>query len=146
MLTVREGGELLGVAPLMRQASDIVLMGDPDLFDYQDFLPVKGKETPFFQKAFDFLCGQEWDALSLRSVKEHSPTLEHIPRLSKERGFSVRVEPDGVTPASSLPGTWEEYVAGLGKKERHELRRKLRRLEAAGAVRQVTCKDMDSLP
>jgi CelD/BcsL family acetyltransferase involved in cellulose biosynthesis len=35
----------------------------------------------------------------------------------------------------SLPSSWEEYLQGLSGKERHEIRRKLRRLEAAGKVK-----------
>ena len=35
----------------------------------------------------------------------------------------------------NLPDDWEEYVAGLSKKHRHELRRKLRRLNTAEGVR-----------
>ncbi len=33
-----------------------------------------------------------------------------------------------------LPSTWDEYLAMLDRKQRHEVRRKLRRLEAAGNV------------
>jgi CelD/BcsL family acetyltransferase involved in cellulose biosynthesis len=36
-----------------------------------------------------------------------------------------------VAPVITLPATYEEYLAGLGKKERHETRRKRRRFEAA---------------
>jgi CelD/BcsL family acetyltransferase involved in cellulose biosynthesis len=49
-------------------------------------------------------------------------------------------------PAAALPATWDAYVDGLGKKERHELRRKLRRLEAAGEVHQKTYSDPQELP
>ena len=32
-----------------------------------------------------------------------------------------------------MPATWEDYLASLGKKDRHELRRKIRRLYDSGA-------------
>jgi CelD/BcsL family acetyltransferase involved in cellulose biosynthesis len=35
----------------------------------------------------------------------------------------------------TLPDTWDEYLTGLRKKDRHELRRKLRRLESQTAFR-----------
>ena len=31
-----------------------------------------------------------------------------------------------------LPATWDDYLGTLSKKDRHELRRKLRRLDSAG--------------
>ena len=34
-----------------------------------------------------------------------------------------------------LPATWDEYLAGLRKRDRHELRRKLRRLERTPGTR-----------
>ena len=42
----------------------------------------------------------------------------------------VEVTEEDVAPGVELPATWEDYLAGLSKKDRHELRRKLRRLES----------------
>jgi hypothetical protein len=49
-------------------------------------------------------------------------------------------QPDGLVqservyhcPSIPLPGDWETYLAGIDKKQRHEIRRKLRRLETSG--------------
>ncbi|MBM3949039.1 MAG: GNAT family N-acetyltransferase [SAR202 cluster bacterium] len=145
VLTIREGGALLGVAPMLRAGHDLFLMGEPDLFDYQDVLPVRGREEPFYRALWEFLCKQEWATLSLRSVQQASETLRYLPALCKTAGCSVQTEVDGTVPAASLPATWDAYVEGLEKKERHELRRKLRRLEAAGDVRQRTYADPQEL-
>lgn len=145
ILTIREGDTLLGVAPMLRAGRDLFLMGDPDLFDYQDVLPVRGHEEPFYQALWEFLCGQEWETLSLRSVQQASETLRCLPVLCEATGCSVQAEVDGTVPAVSLPATWDAYVDGLEKKDRHELQRKLRRLEAAGEVRQQTYSDPQSL-
>ncbi|MDA1189368.1 MAG: GNAT family N-acetyltransferase [Chloroflexi bacterium] len=139
VLTVEDGNSLLGIAPLIRQGETIYLMGDPDLFDHQDFLPVSNQEDAFYNGMFDYLCSQEWKNLSLRSLRPTSTTLKHLPELCKRHGFTFHIEEDGETPAVTLPKTWDEYVASLEKKKRHELRRKIRRLEAAGTVRQRTC-------
>ena len=37
-----------------------------------------------------------------------------------------------VAARCDLPATWDEYLGTLSKKDRHELRRKLRRLESGG--------------
>jgi CelD/BcsL family acetyltransferase involved in cellulose biosynthesis len=39
-----------------------------------------------------------------------------------------------VSPRLDLPGDWDGYLQSLSKKDRHELRRKLRRLYSAGEV------------
>ena len=53
------------------------------------------------------------------------------------RGWTLNVEREDVCPVATLPagGSIDDYLATLGKKERHEIRRKVRRAEAAGEVR-----------
>ena len=63
---------------------------------------------------------------------ESSPTLRHLPELARQRGYDVDVSEEDVTPGLELPDSWDQYLAGLTKKNRHELRRKFRRLEAVG--------------
>jgi len=43
-----------------------------------------------------------------------------------------QLEDEEVSPRIELSGDWETYLSSLGKKDRHELRRKRRRLEEAG--------------
>ena len=61
------------------------------------------------------------------------------------RGYKVDTTEASVSPVAKLPNTWEEFLSGIGKKHRHELRRKIRRLEAAGEVKQVTVRDPNGL-
>jgi CelD/BcsL family acetyltransferase involved in cellulose biosynthesis len=48
----------------------------------------------------------------------------------------VTLEREDVCPVATLPvgGTFDDYLATLGKKSRHEIRRKIRRAEAVGEV------------
>ena len=62
---------------------------------------------------------------------ESSPTLTYLPEAARRHGFHVEVEQEDVTSGIELPGTWDDYLALLSKKDRHELRRKLRRLESS---------------
>ncbi|HLZ10115.1 MAG TPA: GNAT family N-acetyltransferase, partial [Chloroflexota bacterium] len=52
----------------------------------------------------------------------------------ERRGISPELGREDVSPRLDLPGDWESYLLGLSKKDRHELRRKLRRLYSAGEV------------
>lgn len=53
-------------------------------------------------------------------------------------GIDPAVDPHSTTAVLALPPSFDEYLASIGKKERHELRRKRRRYEgAAGPLRLV---------
>jgi CelD/BcsL family acetyltransferase involved in cellulose biosynthesis len=50
-----------------------------------------------------------------------------------DMGWHAEVAPEAVAPAIECADGFEAYVAALSKKDRHELRRKMRNFEAAGA-------------
>ena len=139
ILSVREGDEIIGIAPLMTCEDRLTFTGDKELFDYFDFLVPKGNEARFYTALFDHIMDMDWQTIDLPSLPQDSPTLEYMPRLARERGLEVEVEVEETTPVAYLPDSWDEYLAGLRKKDRHELRRKLRRLEAADSPRQYSC-------
>ncbi len=122
-------GTTSAVASLARSGDSIGFVGSPDTFDYNDFLVRPGFEEAFYPALMDILDGWEWSDLRLDSLIEHSPTLAYLPDLASERGYSVETEYEDVTSGVCLPGDWEAYLALLSKKDRHELRRKLRRLD-----------------
>lgn len=132
LLAVEDGGAVLGFAPLVHRDGVLAFLGDTDLFDYHDFIVPRGNEPTFYDAVLDHLVDSGAASLDLKSVPQDSPTLELLPAAAERRGFAVELEREEVAPVAELPGTWDEFVAGLGKKYRHELRRKLRRLDAAG--------------
>jgi CelD/BcsL family acetyltransferase involved in cellulose biosynthesis len=79
-----------------------------------------------------------WAELRLEGLREQSPALSLLPALLDKAGFAVEVMPDEVSPHIPVTPTWDGYLESLNKKDRHELRRKLRRLESAGHVRLAT--------
>ena len=130
LLTVGPETAPLGIAPMSLDGDVLRFLGRTDLFDYHDFIV---GDTGFYDALADCLDGEPWRTLELESVPHDSPTLEHLPRLYRRRGYEVTVEVEDVVPGLDLPSTWDDYLAGLRRKDRHELRRKLRRLDAAGA-------------
>ena len=121
----------LGLAPLQLSGGRITFIGGTDLFDYHDFIAA---DPAFYFELFDCLESEPWDEMELSSVPEWSPTFTLLPQAARERGYAITVEEEDVVPGVALPESWEAYLAGLRKKDRHELRRKLRRLETAGPV------------
>jgi CelD/BcsL family acetyltransferase involved in cellulose biosynthesis len=138
LLSFQKDGELVGVAPLWARGDALSFLGDSDLFDYHDFIVLRGKEAPFYQSLGDYLETAPWRTVTLSSLAQGSATLEHLPPLAAAHGWQWEVAQEDVAPGVALPKTWEEYLRGLAKKDRHELRRKFRRLEARAPDRQFT--------
>ena len=129
LTSFREDGVLVGLAPLMAHNGSLSFLGDTDLWDYHDFVIAPGKESEFFSTLFATIKDQPWSEFTLASIPEDSSCLEYLPDLSKDSGYSFEKAAEDVAPGVALPATWDEYLASLSKKDRHELRRKLRRLE-----------------
>ena len=132
LLGLEERSGVTCIAPLVRRDRTISFIGGQDLFDYNDFLVSPGSEDGFYASLMDHLDDEEWDTLDLSSLQCGSLTLSYVPDLAARRGYSVQVEKEDVAPALMLPADWDSYLRLLSKKDRHELRRKLRRLESSG--------------
>ncbi|MFW6174343.1 MAG: GNAT family N-acetyltransferase, partial [Chloroflexota bacterium] len=137
LMSLRVEGEVRGVAPLVAREGEYTFLGDADLVDYHELLHAGVEDDAFYGAILERLSKcSDCTSLRLAAVPEWSPSLEALPRCARELGWRVEVSQSDVAPGLPLPGTWEEYLAGLSKKDRHELRRKMRRLESAGDVRQ----------
>ena len=135
LLSVRGGGELIGVAPLMRSGDAITFVGRSDVCDHHEITMASGRERPVLQALVEHLDTLDWSSLRLEGIPEGSATLEGLPPAASERGWKVEEPFDEESPSRSLNGDWDAYLSGLPKKDRHEIRRKLRRLMSAGEVR-----------
>ena len=136
-------GKPIGILPLLIEEKKATFIGDSDVYDYMDFPVVEGCGREFFSMAWHKLSEMDWDTLNLESIPENSPTLEYLPEMARKNGYTVDLHDSDTTPYMSLPGSWDEYLAGLRKKDRHELRRKLRRLEANADFKQYVVEISD---
>jgi CelD/BcsL family acetyltransferase involved in cellulose biosynthesis len=73
--------------------------------------------------------------MELCNIRASSPTLSVFRELAGRRGYRTAVEREDVCPVIRLPGDWEAYLASLAKKERHEIRRKMRKAETEADTR-----------
>ena len=82
-----------------------------------------------------------WDLVDLRRLRAGDAAADGLTRAFERAapgaGWVVTREREDVCPVASLPAglDFEGYLGTLGKKDRHEIRRKVRRAEAAGEVR-----------
>ncbi len=134
LLAVRDGERLAGVLPFMRDSGRITFAGDTEICDYMDVIAPDGDYAGLWTAALRSLGEEPWDEIALWAVREDSATFAALPGVCKELGLTFSAGQEDVCPQLDLPGDWEEYVSGLGKKDRHELRRKMRKLPQAGRV------------
>jgi CelD/BcsL family acetyltransferase involved in cellulose biosynthesis len=130
-----EEDRLIGIGSFYLVEETIYFNGCTEETDYLDLIVLPEAAKQSWEVILDCLTGDdfpEWTGLDFCNVPAASPTREILPRLSQSRGFHFSTEVHEVCPLIALPESFEEYLAGLDKKQRHEVRRKIRRAEEAG--------------
>src|SRR5215831_344683 len=142
LLTVRSSdGMLQGLAPLMSSNGAeapprLELLGDLELCDYLDVLMVPAQQQEVGRAIVEYLVaygGEELD-LCWQNLSQYSSTPTVFQDCLAQNGLTVEIEQIETCPTVALPTNWEAYLATLRSKDRHELRRKLRRAEAAARL------------
>ena len=137
-----DDGRLVGIAPLYfaRDQADRVVVhevGCRDVSDYLDLIIERGQEDAVYGALLDYLEREApaWDLVDLCNIPQGSLTFVRLRELAEARSYQTLVEIEDVCPLIDLPSTWDEYLAMLSKKQRHEVRRKLRKAEAEADTR-----------
>ena len=130
-VTLAAGDPPHGVAALARDADGTFRFAGGELTDEQDVVAPAGQGRAVAAAVGGWLARERPPRVLLEFVPEDLPTLEVIAVVLADGGYRVDRSRLVTSPRLALPGDFETYVQGLGKKERHELRRKIRRLENA---------------
>lgn len=137
------GDDVFGIAPLFISSIEgrrtLMFIGSYEIADYLDFITPADGCASFLESLCEALVvdGPEgWEIMDLYNIPAGSPTLAVLEAIAKERNWQVRREILAPCPWVALDGDWEEYLSRLDSKQRHELRRKMRR--AAKYVPSVT--------
>jgi CelD/BcsL family acetyltransferase involved in cellulose biosynthesis len=128
-------GEWVGALPLYAGSGPagpvLRLVGGVEVADYLDLVAVAGHEEAVWKGALAALADVPWRALELLPLPAASPTVTLLPGLARAAGLACRIERLDRCPVIELPDTYDAYLARLSGKDRHELRRKLRRADGA---------------
>jgi CelD/BcsL family acetyltransferase involved in cellulose biosynthesis len=145
-----DGGRLVGLAPLYGGVNragqrELSFVGCVDVSDYLDLLVDRDYIEPVYQALLDGLGSVAWDKLYLCSLPHNSITHDRLADTVREYGWKAEVSQQDVCPVITLPGDWQDYLAGLDKKQRHEIRRKTRKIEAEAQTRWYVVDSVDGL-
>ncbi len=149
LVSATENGQLIGIAPLFVTDYDgqraLMLIGSIEISDYLDLIVRDADLSRFLSGLMDFLASSpfvsaqggtgSWSAIDWYNLPDSSPTLAALKADSESRGWKYHDEIYRPTPRIALDGSFEDYLSRVEKKQRHEIRRKMRRADESGRVR-----------
>jgi CelD/BcsL family acetyltransferase involved in cellulose biosynthesis len=134
LISAVEGDQLLGIAPLFiaeyQGTRSLMLIGSIEISDYLDLIVREGDLSRFLSGLLDFLAASSADtgsAIDWYNIPDSSPSLTALKAEAERRGWTHHEEIYRPTPRIPLTGSFEEYLSRIDKKQRHEIRRKMRR-------------------
>jgi CelD/BcsL family acetyltransferase involved in cellulose biosynthesis len=141
-ITVNDAEKLVAIGCFYVIDGVVHFNGCVEETDYLDLICAADSAEMAWQSIFDVLSSDdypEWHTLDFCNIPADSPSRAILERLSAERNLKFATEIQEVCPVISLPDSFDAYLNALDKKQRHELRRKLRR--ATGAEAQMVTID-----
>jgi CelD/BcsL family acetyltransferase involved in cellulose biosynthesis len=139
LISARENEKLIGIAPLFIAEYEgkrvLLLNGSIEISDYLDVIVHADDHARFIAGLLDFLASHltdNWSGLDWYNLPDSSPTLAVLKEESAKRKWTHHEEMYRPTPRIPLSGSFDDYLARIDKKQRHEIRRKARRAEESG--------------
>jgi CelD/BcsL family acetyltransferase involved in cellulose biosynthesis len=127
-------GKPVGLAPLLVEGATARFIGSADLCDSGDVAVAPDKEKRFFTGLCDFLESRQISRLVLEPVRPDSIVYAIASGVVRRERWRCTTTPLNQSLEMELPGSWQEYLEQLSSKQRHEVRRKLRRLHETGDI------------
>lgn len=145
LLSIRQGTRTIGIAPLQAHDHTVRLIGDEAVCDHLDFIVAPEKTSEFYRTLIQHLQQEGIRRLELGLIRPDSSAYAELLPQAEKMGCNITTVSAGKSFELRLPNSWNAYLAALSGKERHEIRRKLRRLEGAGRVRYRVVDNMFSV-
>jgi CelD/BcsL family acetyltransferase involved in cellulose biosynthesis len=130
----RLAAEVVGIAPLRVENGTARLIGDADVCDHLDLVCTAGRQQGFCGALLDHLKAGGIDRLEFHPLRPDSVVMTALVPTARAKGCAVSIVEEDILFEMRLPASWEDYLQTLSGKQRHEARRKLRRLENTAAA------------
>jgi CelD/BcsL family acetyltransferase involved in cellulose biosynthesis len=132
----QDDGQTVGASAFESIEGRLQFLGGFDVTDYMGPVSLPGLERTVAEALIAAVLELPWTEADLAGLPHGSAWLPALEDAAASRGVEIRRESDGVAPLIELPGSFDDYLAALPAKLRHEMRRKERRLaEKAGGYR-----------
>jgi CelD/BcsL family acetyltransferase involved in cellulose biosynthesis len=142
-----DGGQVAAVA-FERLGLTLRFLGGTEVTDYMGPIADPDAADTFGKELFAALGRRDdWRDADLRGLPEDRSWLGLLEEGARAQGLETAIDDDrnGVAPFLPLPGSYDEYLAALPAKLRHEIKRKARRLEAEAGAYSISVAHADTL-
>ena len=135
VLVMSSGHEVRAIVPLYRKTEQgqrvLRFVGGIDLTDYLGPICSLEDRDPVARALIRWLGETDvrWDTFDAHNMPVPLGFAEYLVDHADRQGFVFKLEQEETSAILSLSGDWESYVASLDAKDRHELRRKMRRVD-----------------
>jgi CelD/BcsL family acetyltransferase involved in cellulose biosynthesis len=127
---VRDGRDFLAAAAFEVHQGTLRWLGGFDVTDYMGPVGVPGARERAAKELLATMAGRDdWDRADLAGLPEDGAWLPALRSAAEDSGLTVAFGEESVAPLLGLPPSFDEYLAGLPGKLRHEIRRRSRRLD-----------------
>ena len=134
LLSIRQEDQTIGIAPFQRNENTVQFIGDKNVCDHLDCIVAPENTAEFYRILINHLKQDGVAKLDLGPIRPASSVFTTLLPAAEKEGYRISNEHIDTSFEVELPNTWDEYLFILSGKERHETRRKLRRLYEAGHV------------
>jgi len=127
-----DGGTQVAAAAFELIGDTLRFLGGTEITDFMGPVGKPEARTGFAERLWAGLLSRgDWREADLRGLPEDSPWLSELRDAAAGLGLEVEESEDqnGVAPILELPATWDDYLAQIPSKLRHEIRRKAKKLE-----------------
>jgi CelD/BcsL family acetyltransferase involved in cellulose biosynthesis len=134
LLTMSREGDVVAIVPLYRKPENermiLRFVGGVDLTDYLGPVCSEDDRDDVAETLVDWLASTdlEWDEFDAHNMPVPFGFAEFLAEKVDRSDLGLILDQEDTSAVLSLPPDWDEYLASLESKDRHELRRKRRRL------------------
>lgn len=130
-VVLHDGDEAVGVCPLYvaeeGEPEILRFVGGVELTDYCGPVCAPEDRSTVAEGLVGWLCARG-GVLDAHNLPVPLGFAEMLAERADAAGLDLELHQEDTSAVLDLPASWDEYLAGLGAKHRHELRRKRRRM------------------
>lgn len=127
-----DDGTQAGAVAFERLGETVRFLGGTEVTDYMGPVGLPSAREAVAKHLWEaLLTRDDWADADLHGLPEDGPWLTLLRDAAEAQGLRVEETEDqnGVAPFLPLPDSWEGYLEALPAKQRHEIRRKAKKLE-----------------